>query len=59
MAKKIHVRCVGIVTDEPYDGTLSILYVPDQDHILKAGKKYEIVLEGFSFAHKDTGAKHD
>ncbi len=54
MVKRIKVQYAGIVTDQPYDGTLTILYIPDQRQVLMPGQKYEIVIEGLSFSEKDT-----
>lgn len=57
--KQIKVKFAGIVTDDPYDGALTILYTPDQRQVLMPGQKYEIVIEGLTFAEKDTGKKEE
>jgi hypothetical protein len=52
--KRVHVKFAGI-DSEPYDGTLKIIYIPDQLQTLLPGQKYEIVIDGLTFAEKDTG----
>ena len=52
--KQIRVKFAGIEVNEPYDGTLKIIYIPEQRQILQPGKEYEIVIEGLGFAQKDT-----
>ena len=52
--KQIKVRFAGVETAKPYEGNLTIYYIPDQTHVLKAGVKYEIVIEGLGFDQKDT-----
>ncbi len=39
----------------PYDGTLAFIFTPGQRQILEKGKDYRLVVEGFTFAEKDTG----
>lgn len=57
--KRIRVKFAGIVTNEPYDGTIKIIYIPDQRQVLMPGQKYEIEIEGLTFAEKDTGKKEE
>ena len=40
--KQVKVRFEAI---EVKDGSLAIIYIPDQTQILQAGKRYEIVIE--------------
>jgi len=48
MEKEIRVRFAGV--EKAKGGEFSIIYIPDQTHFLKAGKRYRIVLEGLSYA---------
>jgi len=52
---KIKVKFAGIDVSKPYNGALSIIYIPDQRQVLMPGQKYELVIEGLSFTEKDTG----
>lgn len=45
--KTITVRFAGI--EKAPDGNLSIIYIPDQTQVLKAGQKYRIEIEGLSY----------
>ena len=55
--KRIKVQFAGVETAKPFEGNLTIYYIPDQNQYLRAGVKHQIVIEGFKFAHKDTAKK--
>jgi len=55
--KDVRVRFAGVEVAKPHEGNLTIYYIPDQTQTLIAGEKYKVIIEGLSFAHKDT-AKH-
>lgn len=55
--KNIKVRFAGI-DPKPYDGTFTIIYIPDQNQILKAGQRYSITIEGLSYKEIDTSKSH-
>jgi len=46
--KDIEVTFAG-VESKPYDGTFTIIYIPDQRQILEPGQKYRIRIKGLSF----------
>lgn len=45
--KEIHVRFAGI--EKAPNEQLSIIYIPDNRHVLLPGQKYRIVIEGLSY----------
>lgn len=53
MEKEIRVRFAGVEKAE--NGEFSIMYIPDQTHFLKAGKRYQIILEGLTY--EESGKK--
>jgi hypothetical protein len=39
---EIRIKCQTELSD---DGQIHIIYVPDQDQLLEAGKEYELIIE--------------
>ena len=52
--KDIHVKFAGL-EPLPYDGSITIIYIPDQRQVLEPGRKYRIVIDGFTLAGSKPG----
>ena len=46
--KEIRVKFAGI-EKAPDSEELSIIYIPDTTHVLRAGQRYRVIIEGLSF----------
>jgi len=55
--KVVKVNFAGI--EKSKDGKLSIIYIPNQTQMLRAGQKYQIVIEGLTYEEWGRGKKAD